>query len=130
MRRSFFFQPSLDTTGFWASAICAVHCVAVPILLSFTAFSSLAFLEHKSIEFVMLGLSASIGLASLLSSYLLHHRKLKALFLLLLGFVLIFFGRFPGSILYEVLLTSVGALLIAIAHTVNFRMCRINHRDV
>ncbi len=127
--RSFLFRLSLDTTGFWASAICALHCVAVPILLSFTTFSSLAFLEHETIEYAILGASAALGVVSLLPSYVRHHRKFNALLILLAGFMLILFGRFVDITLYEVLLTSLGALLVAFAHAVNFRMCKVNHHQ-
>jgi hypothetical protein len=128
--KSFFIQPSLDTTGFWASAICAVHCIAVPVLLSFTAFSSLAFLEDASIEYAILSVSVLIGVTSLLPSYFNHHQKLTALLILLIGFVLIGISRFTRVELLESLLTSGGALTVATAHVVNFKLCKKYHKEL
>jgi hypothetical protein len=122
--KRFLAQPSLDTTGFWASAICAVHCVAVPVLLSFTAFSSLAFLEDASVEYTILSLSIIIGVASLLPSYFRHHRKLNALLILFIGFMLIGLSRFTEVDLFESMLTSGGAATVASAHVVNFKLCK------
>ena len=129
MKRSFFIQPSLDTTGFWASAICAVHCIAVPVLLSFSTFGFLAFLENDYIEYTIICISLIVGVTSLLPSYFRHHRKFNALYFLLAGFSLIFFGRFTTNSLYEIIFTSVGAVCIAFAHLVNFRMCRKYHNN-
>jgi len=128
--KSFFIQPSLDTTGFWASAICAVHCVAVPILLSFSALGTLSFLDNEVIEYGILGVSAIVGCCSLLPSYFRHHQKLNALLFLLAGFALILTGQLIGSGLYEVLLTSVGALSIALAHLINYKLCQKHHTEI
>lgn len=124
--KSFFIQPSLDTTGFWASAICALHCIAVPVLLSFSTFGFLSFLENDFIEYTIICVSLVVGVASLLPSYFRHHRKFKALYFLLAGFLLIFLGRFTTNSVCEGILTSVGAVCIASAHFVNFRMCRLS----
>ena len=126
--KSFFLQLSLDTTGFWASAICAVHCIAVPVLLSFSTFAFLSFLENDFMEYTIICVSLVLGVTSLLPSYFRHHRKFNALYFLLTGFILIFFGRFTAISVYERSFTSVGAIFIATAHIVNFRMNR-NYRD-
>jgi hypothetical protein len=128
MKKSFFIQPSLDATGFWASAICTLHCVAVPILLSFTAFSSLAFLERASVEYSILSVSSIVGIGSLLPSYFRHHRKLQAIYLLVIGFLLIAASRFVLHEGYEAWLTATGAAMVAIAHYVNYRLCKNAHQ--
>ena len=128
--KSFFIQPSLDTTGFWASAICALHCIAVPMLLSFSAFGALSFLENKIFEYSILGIGSIVGCCSLLPSYFRQHQKLNALLFLLTGFAMILLGQFIDSGLYEVLLTSIGALSIALAHFINYKLCQKNHTGI
>lgn len=125
--KSFFLQASLDATGFWASAICAAHCVAVPILLSFAAFSSLAFLENPAVEYTILAVSCVVGVSSLLPSYFRHHRKVAALYILVTGFLFIVISRFAPE-LFEAILTPIGALLIALAHLVNYNLCKKYHK--
>lgn len=120
-------QRIMDRAGFMVSALCAVHCLAVPILLSFAAFGSLA-LDHPSFEHLVLGVSATLGVGSLLPSYFKHHRKFTALGVLMLGLLLIGLGRFVDHRIAEVLLTTSGALGVAIGHTINFKLCKKYHR--
>lgn len=119
-------QRIMDTTGFLVSALCAIHCLAVPVLLSFAAFGSLA-LDDPSIEHIVLGLSAALGIGSLLPSYFKHHRKFTALGVLLLGLFLVAIGRLVDNSLVEVLLTTSGALGVAAGHTINFKLCKKYH---
>lgn len=128
--KSFLLQPNLDTTGFWASLICAVHCVVVPMLLSFSVFGALPFLESKAIEYGILGISCIVGCSSLLPSYFRHHRKLNALLFLLTGFGMIVLGQFIDRGFYEVILTSLGAFSIALAHFINYKLCKKYHTEI
>ncbi|GEM_PF-1167819 len=124
LMKSFFIQPSLDATGFWASAICALHCVAVPILLSFAAFSGLAFLETPAFEYAILSISIIIGVSSLLPSYFRHHRKFSALCLFVTGFLMIVLSRMTELEFWEIGLTTAGVTLVATAHILNYKLCR------
>jgi hypothetical protein len=121
--RSFFGQSSLDVTGFWASAICAVHCVAVPILLSVSAYSGLVFLKHPTVEYSILTVSSLVGIGSLLPSYFRQHRKLKAILFLIAGLLLIGIGQRAHGAVFEVLFTSIGAATVAVSHIINLRLC-------
>jgi hypothetical protein len=121
-------QRIMDTTGFLVSALCAIHCLAVPILLSFAAFGGMA-LDDPSIEHLVLGVSAALGIGSLLPSYFKHHRKLTALGVLLLGLLLVGIGRFvDNSTTAEVILTTSGALGITMGHMINFKLCKKYHQ--
>jgi hypothetical protein len=127
--RSFFTQLSLDVTGFWVSVLCALHCVAVPILLSFAAFGSWAVLEEPSIEYTVLGISTVLGVGSLLTSYFRHHRKLTAIGILIAGFTFIAISRQTDKEILEGMLTATGASLVAWSHVVNFRLCKNYHQE-
>jgi MerC mercury resistance protein len=115
---------TIDTVGFSVSALCAVHCVVMPVLLIFSAFSGLAFLEDTSIEHTILLISLLLAMASLLPSYFRHHKRLTALYTFIVGFVLIGLGRLEISEVWEISTTSIGAALVASAHYINYRLCR------
>ena len=113
----------LDKTGMWTSAICAVHCLMLPALLSFSAFSGLAFLEDPVFENTILIFSALIATSSLFPSFFKHHRNVTAIGVLLIGFLLIGLSRFIVKV-NESTLTSSGAAIVASAHFINFRLCK------
>jgi len=122
--KTMFSQRSLDTIGFWASAGCSIHCLALPILLSLSAFSHFAFLNRPYVETSMITLSVFIGLGSMVPSYFRYHRKFSALYLLTVGFSLIAMSRIVDNEVWEIILTSVGAALVAVAHISNHRLCK------
>lgn len=124
--RTFFTQLSLDLTGFWVSVICGLHCVAVPVLVSFAALNVTAGL-HESIEYSVLGLSSLLGTASLLPSFFRHHRNIRPVIMLIFGFVFIGLAHILPLYSWEEVLTGTGALLIAGGHILNFRLCKKQH---
>jgi cyanate permease len=125
--RTFFTQLSLDLTGFWVSVICGLHCVAVPVLVSFAALNVTAGL-HESIEYSVLGLSSLLGTASLLPSFFRHDRNIRPVVMLILGFICIGTAHLLMEDVWEPVLTGIGALLIAGAHILNFRLCKKHHQ--
>lgn len=116
-------QYLLDRTGMWTSALCAVHCMAIPVLISVSAFGSVSFLHNEYMENVVLAISATVGVSSLIPSYIKHHRKSLPIFILLLGFCCIGMSRFLVEF-DESILASSGAGLVATAHFSNFRYCK------
>src|SRR5688572_14991888 len=116
-------QDRLDRTGMWTSALCAVHCIAVPVLISMSAFGSLAFLHNEHMENVVLAISAIVAVSSLIPSYVKHHRKVFPIIILLLGFCLIGMSRLSVG-LDESVMAASGAALVATAHFSNFRYCK------
>ena len=122
-------QYLLDKTGMWTSALCAVHCIAVPVILSMSAFSSWAFLHNdyvENVENAVLTISAVIAVSSLVPSYLKHHRRVVPISILLSGFLLIGLSRFKVDVNESVLVFS-GATLVASAHFFNYRFCKKYH---
>jgi hypothetical protein len=119
-------QYFLDKAGIVTSALCAVHCIAIPIIISMSAFSSWAFLHDERIENVVLILSCIIAVFSLVPSYLKHHRKLTPIVILLFGFLLIGLSRILVEV-NESVFSSSGATLVASAHFLNYRLCKKSH---
>ncbi len=122
--RRLFRRANLDVFGFSASAVCAVHCMAVPLLLIMGAFSPAHLAHNHELESGILLVSAVIGTFSLVPSIIRTHNRKMPLILFLLGMAAIVAGRFSLPLLWESLLTTVGAGLVALAHYQNWRVCR------
>ncbi len=118
---------SIDIIALTSSLICAMHCAAIPILLSFSSLSSLHFLGDPYIEWTFIVLGILFVFVSLWPSYKKHHRKIKPLFCASLGFALIALGRFEFTELWEICNTVIGALLVSVAHYFNWRLLRVEN---
>jgi hypothetical protein len=113
----------LDTAGFIASFICALHCAFMPLLLASLPMTGLAFLANPLFEAIIIAISFAIASISLFRGYFGYHRKLTALVIVVTGFGLIAYGTFV-KIDYSYLFHATGALLIAISHIVNHFLTR------
>jgi MerC mercury resistance protein len=115
----------LDRLGTAASLVCAAHCAAMPSLIGMLPLVGLAFLANEQIELMLVGLSLAIGSLSLIPSYARKHRQWRPLLLFVFGAssIIVVKTLEEGSRL-EAPTMIIGALLIAIAHMVNLRLCR------
>jgi hypothetical protein len=102
-------QYLLDKAGMWTSGLCAVHCIALPALISVCTLNSWAFLYDERVENVVLAVSAVIGVSSLVPSYISHHRKVVPILILLSGFFFIGLSRVNVN---ESVFASCGAALL------------------
>jgi hypothetical protein len=123
----FFSRFSWDVVGFSASTICAVHCLVVPLLLMLSSFSGLEVLHNHRVETFILVFSTTIGSISIIPGWRKHHGKLLPVFIFITGIAFISFGRLPIDPLAETVFTTGGALLVAIAHWINWKLCRPFH---
>lgn len=113
---------NLDFFGFFASALCAVHCLALPFVLTLGMLSGLEWLVHGVVEMVFIGLSLVIATWSL-SRSIPRHQSRKPLRIALLGFALLLISRFiPGEALH--LVTGIAGFIIAYSHWVNWKLLR------
>jgi hypothetical protein len=117
------YRSSIDIIGFSVSALCALHCFAVPLVVALTTFTGLAFLEDPFLEKIILTMSAVLGLLSLVPSYNRYHKHPKPLTYFAAGIVLIGLSRLEVHEVWEISMTSVGATLVASAHIINRRLC-------
>ena len=115
----------LDTVGFWASALCAVHCAIVPLLLTFSTLGGFHFLEDPLLENSMLTLAIIVALFSLLPSFLQKHQKAKPLLIAFFGFALIVWGRFTEIDVLEAINTVAGGTLVAVSHLINSNQLKV-----
>lgn len=111
----------LDFIGFSASLLCALHCAALPFLLSLAPLVGLQFLDNPWIEYVIILLSLFIATNALTHGYRRHHQKSLALIIAIVGFILIGAGQLLEPEWKEALLTSCGGVTVAIAHLINWK---------
>jgi len=119
-----FIRLHIDFIGFSASLLCALHCAALPFILSLTPLAGLRFMDDPLIENGIILLSFAIATYALIHGYRKHHRKVLPLIIVVIGFGLIGAGHFIGGELLEVILSSCGAMAIAVAHLINWQQIK------
>lgn len=119
-----FLSINKDFFGFLASMLCAVHCAALPLILTVSAFSGLSFLGNHMIEFVFLGISLIIATWSLIPSYTRHHRNIKPLVIVAIGFAFLISSRFLPHGFAEHFITAIGGCIVAVSHIINWKLSK------
>ena len=116
----------LDYTGAAVSWVCAVHCLAMPLLLTILPLIGLSFLVDEMTEWILIGISATIALISLLPAYFTQHRKIRTILLFASGIGLVVLSHlvFEDELMWNIPLVLSGAILITAAHFINRRLCR------
>jgi len=116
-----------DQLGTWTSAVCVVHCLFTPVLLSFSAVLAHFLPGEESIHRTLAVLVALFGVIALISGFR-RHRRSAILFLMFGGVGCIAGAAWYGDNLpahaYEVALTMVGSGLMIAAHRLNHTFCR------
>jgi hypothetical protein len=122
---------SADNLGIWASALCVVHCIVTPVLISMSVVLA-RFIpgEEKTHRTLAVGIAA-LGAIALVQGFRTHGRR-RILGMMALGLGLIFAGAFFGDRLpahgYEVAVTMTGSVLMIAAHRMNHTFCRACRR--
>lgn len=112
---------STNRVGAWVSIACAIHCAAMPFLLSVLPLLGMEFLASHFLEIAMLSAGLGFGAYGILKAYFQTHRHPLPVALLALGASLVISGMFliPESL--EPVVVPSGALLVGIAQVVNIR---------
>lgn len=114
----------MDSIGFGASMLCAVHCALLPIAASVLPALGGSILATPLLEAGMIALGAVMATLSLSVGYRSHHHRPWALAVAACGFAAIAAGHTLAPEAFESLLTASGAFTVAIAHVINARLCR------
>lgn len=117
------YRPVWDRIGIVVTAVCAVHCLALPLLLPVLATSDLAMLSHHEFEWVVLGLTFVLAAAVLTHGYRHHHHRRLPLVLAAFGAAICLLRHELGAAL-EPLVLALGAGLIVVAHGLNLKWSR------
>lgn len=117
-----------DTAGFFTSLLCAIHCSAVPLLISLGLIGSSSWLHNHLFDWVIIGIGIVIASYSLVGDYFRKHRKSAPLIMASIGFIFLLIGmteHHGWMLAFSVL----GGLLVASSHLINFNLsgsCRFD----
>jgi uncharacterized membrane protein YfcA len=121
------FSLSADRLGIIASALCFVHCILTPVVLSLSAVWAHYLPSDERIHRALAVIVAGIGCFAIVRGYR-KHRRLRVLSLMGTGLACIFSGAYFGnrlpSHLAEVAVTMLGSSLMIAAHLINHTFCR------
>jgi hypothetical protein len=116
-----------DQIGIWTSALCVIHCLLTPVLLSISAVS-VHFLPSEERTHRTLAVAiAALGAIALLKGYR-KHRSSRILSLMVVGLTFIFGGAWWGDHLpshaAEIFVNVIGSGFMISAHRMNHTFCR------
>jgi len=119
-------QVNWDALGVATSVICAIHCAALPLVLTSLPLFGINIIHNNFFEAGMIALAFAIGSFALYHGYKRHHHRVLPLLIFSIGFIFL--------VLKEILISSETLLLIPAvafiltAHFFNYRFCRkANH---
>ncbi|MCY4552888.1 MAG: MerC domain-containing protein [Candidatus Poribacteria bacterium] len=118
-----FNQEWVDTTGACLSVACAIHCLAMPLLVAVLPLIGLSFLANERAELVLISGAIALAIGSLAGGVR-HHRRWRALLILIVALVFIATARTAVEGIFEVVFYSTGGILLASAHLVNRHLCK------
>ncbi len=116
----------LDYAGTSVSWLCLVHCLTMPLLVSFLPLFGLSFLADEATELVIISVSICLAMISFLPSYFNHHRKLNPILFFVGGISMIISSRFlfEENLALKVIFLICGAAGITAAHLLNHSYCK------
>ena len=122
----------LDKAGMIASLTCALHCMVMPLIVTLLPIFGLSMLATEEFEWLLLMVSAVLGVISLCFGFK-KHKSLKAFSFLGIGLTLLVIGRLAHEHIQNIQILKVdiyliflviGAILVAISHWANNRLCK------
>ena len=120
-------QEYSDKTAISLSALCLVHCLLVPSFLVFlSGYVSLSY-NNELIHYGLLLIAIPVSIYALVTGVR-NHNSYSYLYFGLLGILTLILAVTLGAQIWgeagEKILTTIGALLVAISHFKNYRLCR------
>ena len=116
-----------DRLGMWTSALCVVHCLITPVLLSFSAVFAHLLPAEESVHRSLALFVAVFGSLALLLGFR-KHRRMSVLLMMLGGLGCTagtaWLGDYLPSHAVEVAITSCGSGLMIAAHRRNHTFCK------
>jgi MerC mercury resistance protein len=115
------FKINPDTAGFFTSMLCAIHCSAVPLLISMGLLSTGTWLHNHMIDWVVICTGIVIASYSLVGDFIRKHRNYLPLLLASFGFLFLLLGMIEHHG-WMLVLSVMGGLMVASAHMLNHRI--------
>ncbi len=122
-------QPNLDRAAVGLSLVCTIHCLLTPLAIALLPALGATFLDDERFHYAVLFFVIPTSLYALRLGCRKHGRlgilAIGVLGLLVLSSILIFGEETLGE-MGEKVTTVLGAVIVAIAHIRNYRMCQKN----
>ena len=121
----------LDKAGMIASVTCAIHCMIMPLIITLLPIFGLSLFATEEFEWILLIISAILGVTSLCFGFK-KHKSYRAFSFLGIGLSLIVIGRLMHEHVERVngfhfdlylIFLVIGAILVATSHWLNNRLC-------
>ncbi len=117
----------LDAVAVFLSGVCLLHCLALPVLLTLLPIFNVTLLSEKAFHLIMMLVILPISLIALTIGCRQHRDRLTVILggigLSVLTITALF-GHNLFGLTGERLVTSVGGVILALAHIQNYRCCR------
>ena len=118
----------MDLIGGVTSGVCAIHCISIPLLLSFGTFGGLSIASHTVFDIVVIGLAIIIATWASIRGYERHH-SWSPILIMILGTSMLLCGWFlNGSSSHFVM--ALGGSFLAFGHYWNYRLRTPSYRSV
>lgn len=118
------FNINADSAGFFTSLLCAIHCSAVPVLVSMGLLSSSTWLHNHAIDWLVIGLGIVIASYSLVGDFIRKHRSLLPVSLAGMGFAFLLLGMIEHHG-WMLVFSVTGGLMVATSHIINHKLGRV-----
>jgi hypothetical protein len=122
----------LDKAGMVASITCAVHCMIMPLVITLLPIFGLSLFATEEFEWILLMISAMLGITSLCFGFR-KHKSFKAFSFLGIGLTFLVIGRLAHEHVSHfrvftfdiyLLFLVAGAILVALSHWLNNKLCK------
>lgn len=113
-----FFGLNFDFAGAATASICALHCAAFPVLISFGLVSNSA--HNHTFDWALMSLGILIAGYILIKDFASGHRNILPIAIAAIGFITLFIGiESHGEHFY---LNVLGGLMIVGSHFLNWKL--------
>ena len=121
----------LDKAGMIASITCAIHCMIMPLVITLLPIFGLSLFATEEFEWILLMISAMLGITSLCFGFR-KHKSFKAFSFLGIGLTFLVIGRLAHEHVSHfrvftfdiyLLFLVAGAILVALSHWLNNKLC-------
>ncbi len=110
-------QNRLDVAGGFVAFICAIHCIAIPVIISFGGLGLLNVIGHGAMEVSFLLATILFAGSSIFIGLRQNRMSKLPIVLFVIGFLSICF-----SLLFHLhFLSAIGGICVALAHYFNWK---------
>jgi len=124
MQQNQTYKVKWDAISISSSLICAVHCVALPILFSSISFLGIEWLENPMVEATTIFVSMFIGGWAMYQGFKKHHQNLFILILFFIGLCCMIAPIFSKNDIPEMGYKLLGGFFLITAHIKNWIACK------